>query len=229
MTKIRVLIADDQTLITESFKVLLESKAADITVVGICKDGKEAVALMETTKPDIVLMDVHMPEMDGVRATELIRRNHPEAKIILLTTFDDESYIIEALRLGAIGYLLKDVHTEELISSIRAAHDGTVLLSAAVVKKLWQRKVEVAATPADRERLEDLHELTQREIDILRLLAQGEENKEIGLKLNAAEQTIKNSVSAIYTKLGVSSRREARRFALEIGLVSPIEFVNRNL
>ncbi|MEI6566740.1 MAG: response regulator transcription factor [Verrucomicrobiota bacterium] len=229
MTKIRVLIADDQTLITESFKVLLESKAADITVVGICKDGKEAVALMETTKPDIVLMDVHMPEMDGVRATELIRRNHPEAKIILLTTFDDESYIIEALRLGAIGYLLKDVHTEELISSIRAAHDGTVLLSAAVVKKLWQRKVEVAATPADRERLEVLHELTQREIDILRLLAQGEENKEIGLKLNAAEQTIKNSVSAIYTKLGVSSRREARRFALEIGLVSPIEFVNRNL
>lgn len=220
MKNIRVLIADDQALITESFKVLLESRAEDITVVGTARNGKEAAALAEETQPDIVLMDVRMPVMDGVQATELIRRSRPAAKIIMLTTFDDDAFIGEALRLGAVGYLLKDISTEELISSIRAANSGAVMVSATVVQKMLHRKQEAAATPADRDRQDVMRELSRREIAILRLLAQGEGNKEIGLKMNAAEQTIKNTVSTIYTKLGVDNRREARRFALETGLIN---------
>jgi DNA-binding NarL/FixJ family response regulator len=226
--KIRVVIADDQNLITQSFKVLLETAAADITVIGTAKDGKEAAALVEKERPDIVLMDVRMPVMDGVQATALIHRRAPSVKIIMLTTFDDDAYVNEALRAGAAGYLLKDISTEELISSIRAARDGAVMVSANVMQKVFQKKDEAAVTtPADEELLAVLNELTKREIAILRLLVQGEENKEIAVKLNAAEQTIKNAVSVIYTKLGVDNRKEARRFALKSGLVNPTDILRQ--
>lgn len=220
MGTITVLLVDDQKLFVDNLKTVLDLAGEDIEVVGIAYDGEQAVRMVGQLKPRIVLMDVRMPVMDGVRATELIRRSRPAAKIIMLTTFDDDASIDEALRLGAVGYLLKDISTEELISSIRAASSGAVMVSATVVQKMLHRKQEAAATPADRGRQEVLRELSRREIAILRLLAQGEGNKEIGLKMNAAEQTIKNVVSTIYTKLGVDNRREARRFALETGLIN---------
>jgi DNA-binding NarL/FixJ family response regulator len=224
MEKIRVVIADDQSLITQSFKVLLETAAKDITVVGTARDGAEAAAVVEREKPDVVLMDVRMPVMDGVQATRLIHERQPAVRIIVLTTFDDDAYVHEAIRGGAVGYLLKDISTEELLNSIRAARHGTIMVSSTVAQKLVQgdgpNPPPTVETPAGSAR-ELLNALSRREIDILRLLVQGCENKEIGERLHSAEQTIKNAVSVIYQKLGVESRKEARRLALKSGLVKP--------
>ncbi|MGA2974955.1 MAG: response regulator transcription factor [Spirochaetia bacterium] len=233
MEKTRLVIADDQSLITQSFKVLLETAAADIEVVGTARDGREAAVLVEKQKPDIVLLDVRMPVMDGVHAADAIHRAHPDVKIIMLTTFDDDTYVHEAIRAGAVGYLLKDISTEELISSIRAVKHGAVLVSSTLAQKLFPKEPEPplnsaipqASNPVDPDTLLILKELSKREIEILRLIVLGYENKEIAEKLFAADQTIKNSVSALYTKLGVENRKEARRFALKSGLVQPGDFL----
>ncbi len=238
MEKIRVVIADDQSLITQSFKVLLETVAKDIVVVGTAKDGAEAVSVVARERPDVVLMDVRMPIMDGVQAAGLIHERQPESRIIMLTTFDDDAYVHEAIRGGAVGYLLKDISTEELLSSIRAARHGTIMVSPTVAQRLVNPEAPPGQQPvpspggaperqaperhaSERPAPELLNELSRREIEILRLLVQGCENKEIGDRLHAAEQTIKNSVSVIYQKLGVESRKEARRLALRSGLVRP--------
>jgi DNA-binding NarL/FixJ family response regulator len=220
---IRVVIADDQSLVTQSFKVLLETAANDITVVGTAKDGKEALSLAEREHPEVILLDVRMPVMDGVQAAVAIHRAIPDVKIIMLTTFDDDAYVYEAIRAGAVGYLLKDISTEELISSIRAVHHGAVLVSSAVAHKLFQKKPDLSASGMDQETLTIRKGLSKREVEILRLLVGGLENKEIAEKLFAAEQTIKNAVSILYSKLGVENRREARKFALDSGLVQPID------
>jgi len=219
--KIRLVVADDQSLITQSFKVLLETAAADLLVVGTAHDGQEALDLVRREGPDVVLLDVRMPGMDGVQAADAIHRARPDVRIIMLTTFDDDAYVQEAIRSGAVGYLLKDISTEELISSIRAVHHGAVLVSSTVAQKLFQRPAEGAARSTDADTQAVLGELSKREIEILRLLARGLENKEIAERLFAAEQTIKNSVSTLYAKLGVENRRGARRFALRCGLVQP--------
>jgi DNA-binding NarL/FixJ family response regulator len=214
--KIRIVIVDDQSLITQSFKVVLETLAEDIVVVGLAHDGAEAVALVEREKPDVVLMDVRMPNMDGVEATRRINRGGSAPKIIMLTTFDDDSYVSEAIQAGAVGYLLKDISTDELISSIRAATHGAVLVSSALARKFLHKDAE----KADDEALSILGDLSRREAEILRLLAQGLENKEIAEKLNIAEQTVKNNISALYVKLGVENRKEARKLAVKSGLLS---------
>ncbi len=211
------MIADDQSLITQSFKVLLETATRDLAVVGTARDGREALDIVAREEPDVVLLDVRMPGMDGVRAADAIHRARPGVKIIMLTTFDDDAYVQEAIRSGAVGYLLKDISTDELVSSIRAVHHGAVLVSSTVARKLFPG----ARPPADPDARAILAELSKREIEILRLLACGFENKEIAEKLFVAEQTIKNSVSTLYAKLGVENRREARRFALRCALVQP--------
>lgn len=214
--KIRIVIVDDQSLITQSFKIVLETLAEDIVVVGLAHDGAEAVAVVDREKPDVVLMDVRMPNMDGVEATRRIHRGSSAPKIIMLTTFDDDSYVSEAIQAGAVGYLLKDISTDELISSIRAATHGAVLVSSVLARKLLHKDVG----KADDEAFSILGTLSRREAEILRLLAQGFENKEIADKLNVAEQTVKNNISALYTKLGVVNRKEARKLALKSGLLS---------
>jgi len=213
--KIRIVIVDDQSLITQSFKVVLETLADDIVVVGLAHDGAEAVALVEREKPDVVLMDVRMPAMDGVEATRRIHRGSSVPKIIMLTTFDDDNYVSEAIQAGAVGYLLKDISTDELISSIRAANHGAVLVSSALARRFLHKDAE----KTDDEALSILGSLSRRESEILRLLAQGFENKEIAEKLNVAEQTVKNNISALYVKLGVENRKEARRLTMKWGLL----------
>jgi DNA-binding NarL/FixJ family response regulator len=222
--KIRVIIADDQNLITQSFKILLETLADDIEVVGLARDGQEAATLTEELKPDVVLMDVRMPNMDGVQATGLIHKASPEVRIIMLTTFDDDNYVHEAIASGAVGYLLKDISTDELISSIRAVRDGALLLSGSIGQRLLAG--EGPGEPRSGERRDELlmelvDTLSKKEVEILRLLARGYENKEIAAELCTAEQTVKNNLSMLYAKLGVGNRREARRFALKSGLIRP--------
>jgi DNA-binding NarL/FixJ family response regulator len=218
----RVVIADDQTLITQSFKILLETVAPeDIAVVGLAHEGAEAVALVERERPDVVLMDVRMPGMDGVQAAAVIHRQFPDTRIIMLTTFDDDAYVHEAIAAGAVGYLLKDISTEELVAAIQSVGHGAIMVSSSVAQKVFKAGPASVPAPAESSALSILESLSHREIEILKLIAQGRENKEIAEQLHAAEQTIKNGVSIIYTKLGVENRREARKYALRSGLVRP--------
>jgi DNA-binding NarL/FixJ family response regulator len=224
VNRIRLVIADDQTLITQSFKVLLETKAEDIDVVGLAHNGKEAVALVRELRPDVVLLDVRMPVLDGVGAAQEIHGMEMNVKVIMLTTFDDEIYLNEAISAGAVGYLLKDISTDELINSIRAASSGAVLVSPTVARRLFRTtpaQIPQEGHSPDEETLATLASLSSREIETLRLLVLGLENKQIADRLHVAEQTLKNNVSVIYSKLGVGSRKEARSFALRSRLIRP--------
>lgn len=223
MGKIKVLLCDDQVLFIESLRIVLETRAEDISVVGVAADGSAAIELAETTRPDVVLMDVRMPGMNGVESTKTLKERHPEMRVLMLTTFDDDEYVIEALRLGAAGYLLKDVPPTELIAAVRAVYAGGVLISPRVasrlVDKLVQSPVEEALGVDPRPEAPWLSRLSEREKEILSLLAKGCENREIARRLYIAEQTVKNYVSDIYCKIGVRDRVQAARLAAEAGLV----------
>jgi DNA-binding NarL/FixJ family response regulator len=221
MEEIKVALADDQVLFVDSLKTVLELSAEDITVVGIAVDGEEAVELVKTKHPDIVLMDVRMPKMDGVEATRIIQEHYPETQVMMLTTFDDDEYVLDALHYGAVGYILKNIPTSELVSSIRAIKNGTMQMSPTIAKKL----VEYAYNPASKKRSshageppEWLSQLSEREKDVLRLLVQGYHNREIAEQLFISEQTVKNHLSVIYAKLGVDSRAQAIHLLSELNL-----------
>ncbi len=231
MDRIRILLVDDQKLITESFKVLLETECEEAEVVGSAHDGAEAVDKALSLLPDLVLMDVRMPGMDGVEATRLIKAAQPQIKVLMLTTFDDDDFVAGAIRHGAAGYLLKDISTSQLVASIRSVSQGSVLLSRKAAESMAQGRASSLSGPlvgrpeggAERRRGLDpriLDELSPREIALLKLIAQGLENKEIAAELSMAEQTVKNSASRIYQKLGVDGRSEARKLALGLGLVN---------
>lgn len=221
MEKIKIVLVDDQTLFVESLKTVLETRTDDLQVVGVANDGKRAVEVVAETSPDIVLMDVRMPLMNGVESTKLIKERFPDMRVLMLTTFDDDQYVVEALRLGAVGYLLKNMPPAELISAIRAVYEGGVLISPQVANKLLglitnaQSKVE--ELPENNRDHSLVNQLSSREKEILRLMAEGLDNKEIAAKLYIAEQTVKNYVSVIYSKLGVRDRVQASRMVLESG------------
>jgi DNA-binding NarL/FixJ family response regulator len=219
MNKIKVLLVDDQTLFVESLRTVLKIWAKGMIVIGVANNGQDALELVAAEKPDVVLMDVRMPGMNGVEATRQIKEKYPITKVLMLTTFDDDEYVIEALRLGAVGYLLKDISPAELIKAIQAIHEGGVLISPKVAAKIVDKLVcqsgkEQSLDPGNTL----IDELSNREKEVLRLLAQGLDNKEISLQLFIAEQTVKNYVSVIYSKLGVHDRWQASRKANEIGI-----------
>ena len=215
---IRVLLADDQVLFVESLKTVLEMRSRDIRVTGIARDGREAVAMAEQQKPDIVLLDVRMPVMDGVEAARIIRERLPEVQVAMLTTFDDDVYVLEALRHGAVGYLLKSTSPADLISAVRSIKNGSVLISPEVASRLVeqlarqkQRSEEAQQAGAAVQQWQKL--LSPREREVLSLLAEGRNNHEIAEALSLAEQTVKNHVSVIYSKLGVHDRARVVRLA----------------
>ncbi len=220
MDKIKLLLVDDQTLFVESLKTVLRTRAKDMIVIGVANDGPGALEMVAGEQPDVILMDVRMPGMNGVETTRQIKEKFPLIKVLMLTTFDDDDYVVEALKLGAVGYLLKDMPPAELIKAIRAVHEGGVLISPKVAAKI----VDKLVSPAGKARNPDpelnllVNELSNREKEVLRLLAQGFENKEIAIRLFIAEQTVKNHVSVIYSKLGVHDRVQASRKADEIGI-----------
>jgi DNA-binding NarL/FixJ family response regulator len=212
---IRVLLADDQKLVRGGFRMILRAEP-DIDVVGEAADGAEAVALARQLGPDVVLMDVRMPNVDGIEATRrIIDGSDPAPRVLVLTTFDLDEYVYEALRAGASGFLLKDAPEEQLVSGIRIVADGGSLFAPAVTRRLIERFAGIAPQqppPA-------LAELTPRELDVLRLLARGLSNAEIASELVVSEHTAKTHVAHILAKLDLRDRVQAVVLAYESGTV----------
>jgi DNA-binding NarL/FixJ family response regulator len=208
--KIKVLLVDDQALFAMSLKTFLENYAKDIEIVGIATNGREALSLAQETRPDVVLMDIYMPVMNGVEATKEFKARMPQTKIIVLSTYDEDEYVQDALANGASGYLLKDISPTELIAAIRALRGGVMQISPQIVAKLFQRVYQGAMPKAAEidKKFEWFETLTLREKEIFGLIAVGLDNDGIARKLSIAEQTVRNHVSSIYSKLGVHDRFE---------------------
>ncbi len=212
METIRLLLVDDQRLFVDNLKIVLEAHTEDIRVLGIAYDGGEGVAMTEALRPDIVLMDVRMPQMDGVDAAKRIVASHPATKLIMLTTFDDDQYVTRALHYGAYGYILKNISPAELIRDIRAVHAGSRLVPPAATGLLLDRSLPAPEEELNAEELRSLLDsLSGREMQIVKLIALAYDNRHIAARLGVAEQTVKNSLSTIYSKLGVSKRTRLMR------------------
>ncbi len=218
MAEIRVLLADDQQLVREGLRVLLDL-IPDIRVVGEAGDGAEAVEQALALQPDVVLMDVRMPRLDGVAATRQLHEACPEVKVIILTTFDDDEYVFEGLRAGAIGYLLKDVPSEQLAEAIRAAARGEAFIQPSVARKVVAEFARLTEREHRRREQPLVEPLSARELEVLALVAEGLSNREIGERLFITEGTVKNHVSNVLAKLGVRDRTQAVLRAQELGLL----------
>ena len=216
---IRVLICDDQTVVREGLAAIL-STDPEIEVVGLASHGQEALRLMAEARPQVVLMDLQMPVMNGVQATQQVRRQYPEADVLVLTTYAEDEWVFDAIRAGASGYLLKDTRRDDLIAAIKGTSSGRSFLDPAVAGKVMQQATAGPRAPVPRERQAEA--LTEREMDVLELLAQGLSNPEIAQRLHLAPGTVRNYVSAILQKLGVSDRTQAAVVALRRGLVDGI-------
>jgi len=208
---VRVLVVDDQQLIRDGIASMLEIQTG-VVVVGTAKNGQDAIEQAVTLKPDIILMDIHMPVMDGIAATEKLRQQLPSGQVVMLTTFDDDAYIIRSLQAGACGYLLKDISVSDLAQAVRLAHSGVYQLAPEIAGKLlnnanFESSSDISLPPAN--------DLTKRELEVLRLLTTGATNREIAEQLFVSEGTVKNHVSNILSRLGLRDRIQAAIFAIE--------------
>ena len=216
---VRVMICDDQTVVREGLAAIL-STDPEIEVVGLASHGAEALDLVSQTDPDVVLMDLQMPVMNGVQATQRLRREYPDLYVLVLTTYAEDQWVLDAVRAGATGYLLKDTRRDELVAAIKGTVEGRSYLDPAIAGTVMQ----AAASPPSARRAEPLVEpFTEREREILGLLAQGQSNPEIARRLHLAKGTVRNYVSVIFQKLGVSDRTQAAVVALQRGLVDSSE------
>ncbi|MDR2535262.1 MAG: response regulator transcription factor [Treponema sp.] len=217
--KLKILLADDQRVFAESLCTFLSNYAEDMTVIGIALNGKEAVSMTCEYHPDIILMDVRMPEMDGVEAVRIIKQKEPEIKIIMLSTYHEDEFVRTSLLAGSSGYLLKDISPTELITAIRALQNNIIQISPEIARSMVQQrytgqdKNKDSKTIPGSESLPWLKTLTNREREIFTFLATGYDNEQIARTLNLAIQTVKNQVSIIYSKLGVKDRFEIIRLA----------------
>jgi len=210
--EIKILIADDHPVVREGLIAML-SRELDFKVIGEAKDGAEAVNRVRELSPDVVLMDLRMPEMDGVEAMRQIRAVNPDVKFIILTTYSDDDYIFSGIEAGARAYLLKDAPREELFKAIRAVHRGESLIQPVVASKLLDRFSQLSRrTPSG-------EELSQRELEVLCLMAKGSANKEISAELKIAQSTVKTHITNIFQKLGVNDRTEAVTQAIKKGII----------
>jgi DNA-binding NarL/FixJ family response regulator len=214
---IHVLLVDDQTLMREGLRVLLELEP-DLAVTGEAGDGESALEQYAALRPDVVLMDIRMPGMDGVEATRRLRQKDPDARVVILTTFDDDEYVIEGLRAGALGYLLKDTSGHDLAAAIRTVAAGGALIAPAVMRTVLAEFARTAA-PARAPDSGLPEPLSDRERDVLRLVALGLSNREIAERLSLAEGTVKNHVTSILQKIGVRDRTQAALRGRELGLL----------
>jgi len=217
---VRVLLVDDQALIRAGFRMILEAEE-DIEVVGECADGTQAIDSVKRFKPTVVLMDIRMPEMDGIEATRRIVHStgEPQVRVLMLTTFDLDEYVYDALRAGASGFLLKDTPADQLVDGIRLVASGEALLAPSVTRRLIE---EFSRAPRGRQELpKSLEELTPREREVFTLMARGMSNHEIAEELVVSDTTVKTHVARVLMKLGVRDRVQAVVLAYESGLVAP--------
>ncbi|MER5184445.1 response regulator transcription factor [Streptomyces sp. NPDC002896] len=213
----RVLIADDQTLIRTGFRLILTARG--IEVVGEAADGAEAVAMTRELRPDVVLMDIRMPNMDGLEATRRILERAPDCRVLMLTTFDLDRYVYTALSVGASGFLLKDVTPEHLAAAVRLVDTGDALLAPSITRRLVERfATDDSRPPAVHA---DLAALTPRELEVLTLMGRGLSNSELAAELTLSEATVKSHVARIFAKLTLRDRAQAVVLAYETGLVRP--------
>jgi DNA-binding NarL/FixJ family response regulator len=216
---IKVLIVDDQELIRASLSIVLGGET-DFEIVGVAEHGQLAIELTKQHLPDVVLMDIHMPLMNGVEATAFIKKEFPQVKVMILTTFEEIDYVRDALAAGAEGYLLKAIHPKDLAAGIRLVHHGGTLITQEIAKQLitqWINPVE----PVKEVRKNNNFRLTEREIEVLEELSNGSTNREIARKLYLTEGTVKNYISNIYSKLEVTGRYKAVFKAKEEGIINP--------
>lgn len=224
---IRILLADDHPMTRGGIRFALESQP-DFTVVGEADNGAEAVRQAEDLRPDVVLMDLAMPDVSGVEATRRIHTDHPNIHVLVFTAYGDDENVVEALRAGAVSYLLKDARSEDLCRAVRLAYEGNLVLEPAIAAKLIRHVTRPVASgpeteptpPPTRPSVPLLDPLTERELEVLRLLAQGSPNKEIAARLVISERTAKFHVSSIMAKLGASNRTEAVSLAAQRGLIA---------
>jgi DNA-binding NarL/FixJ family response regulator len=214
---IGILLVDDQELVRTGFRVVLEAEP-DLEILGEAADGFAAVEAAQTSRPDVVLMDIRMPNLDGIEATRRIASTEGSPRVLILTTFDLDDYVYEALRAGASGFLLKDARADELCDAVRTVAAGDALLSPAITRKLiesYTRRPRPTAAP------ETLGELTPRELEVLRLVARGMSNSDIARQLVVGDATIKTHVARIFSKLDLHDRAQAVVLAYESGLIQP--------
>jgi DNA-binding NarL/FixJ family response regulator len=214
---IRVLVADDQALVRTGFRVIVDAEP-DLEVVGEAADGRETIEAAQRLRPDVVLMDIRMPNLDGIEATRRLASGTAGPRVLILTTFDLDEYVYEALRAGASGFLLKDAGADELLHAVRVVAAGDALLSPSITRRLI---ADYARRPSPSERPAALAELTPRELEVLRLVARGLSNGDIARGLVVGEATVKTHVARIFSKLGLHDRAQAVVLAYESGLVQP--------
>lgn len=210
---IRVMIVDDHNLVREGLKAVFE-QGGEVDVVGEAGSGEEAVELAKKLEPDVILMDISMPGMNGIQATRAIRVSNPDAKVVILTMLDQEGYVYEAIKAGATGYMLKYTSSDELVKAIQTVHEGKALLHPDATAQLLKEFVHLAEYKAKD------YGLSNREMEVLQLLSEGKTNKEIAKSLWISEQTVKTHVAHIFNKLGTSDRTETVAHALRSGLVT---------
>lgn len=211
---IKLLIVDDELLIREGLKILL-SAYSDLEVGGLCADGEEALQFCRENAVDVVLMDIRMPKCNGVQATKLIKEQLPQLVIVILTTFQDDDYIKEALGFGASGYLLKDSSPDKIYEAIKSAHAGNIVVNPDIMKKMMNSQ----STDGNNEQFRHKNSLQEKEVELIRLVAEGYNNKEISEKLFITEGTVKNNISTILSKLALRDRTQLTIFAFKNNLV----------
>ena len=215
METIRIMIVDDHTVVRDGLSAML-GRQQDFAVVGEAQNGLEAIEKTRELRPDVILMDLRMPELTGVEAMRRIREDDPDAKFIVLTTFDSDEYIFDAIEAGAKGYLLKDASREDLFQAVRAVHRGESLIEPGVAAKILDRLAQLSRQSAEPKSIDVLSE---RELEVLQLMAKGSANKEIAASLSISESTVKTHVANIFQKLEVNHRTEAVTQALQKGII----------
>lgn len=218
MEKIRILVVDDHTLVREGFARMLEL-SPELQVLGQAASAKDALEMVKTLQPDIVLMDINMPGMNGIEATRIIKNEYPDVEVIILSMYDEEQYVLESVKAGATGYVLKEISPEDLLRAVKTVHNGGSMIQPSLARKVLKEFAHLARESPAPGRATLLRELSEREVEVLQYVADGKSNREIADTLTISEKTVKAHLRSIFRKLEVSDRAQAVAYAMRKGLV----------